>query len=274
MPALKFLQKPELAPIPVQTPRRCTFYNIAYSGCRIFEHLKKDGKKVLRLTFLKSARPCCSICGMLLIKDGFTDYEKVIYNYGKNCVEKFQLQRLTCANRQCHGSKEIHVLLREDMIPQEAVDSVTADEVLKAHKIFYRILELSPQPRKKLTQKHIEELCRGEPYLSYFFKKYHGDSFLFARYILGRHAKRLHSAVNLLRNITPNLLRTQHIVAGNISGQDYLSTDFKEFSSKDLSLSNILLTICRRGLISSTLHKISLPYSASNIVLRKDIVPP
>lgn len=160
------------------------------------------------------------------------------------------------------------------MLPHESIDSITADEVLKAHKIFSSTLEISPQPRKKLTQKYIEEICLGVPYLNNFFKKYHGDSFLFARYILGRHAKRLQSAVNLLRNITPNLLRTQQIIAGNISGQDYLSTDFKEISSKDLSLSNILLTICRRGLISSTLHKISLPYSASNIVLRKDIVPP
>lgn len=209
-----------------------------------------------------------------MIKDGFTDYEKVIYNYEKNCVEKLQLQRLTCANRQCQGSKEIHVLLREDMLPHENIDSVTADEVLKAHKIFYSTLELSPHPKKKLTQKYIEEICRGEPYLSYFFKKYHGDSFLFSRYILSRHAKRLYSAVHLLREITPNLIRNQQIVGKNISGQNYLSADFKEISTKNLSLSNILLTICQRGHISSTLHKISLPYSVSNIVLRKDIVPP
>lgn len=209
-----------------------------------------------------------------MIKDGFTDYEKKIYNYEKGCIEKFQLQRLTCANSQCLGSKETHVLLREDMVPHEPIDTKTADEVLKAHEQFHRELACTRHSRRKLTQNHIEEICRSEPFLNQFFKKYHGDFYLFYRYILGRHAKRLYSAVNLLRNITPNLLRTQHIVAGNISGQDYLSTDFKEISSNDLSLTNILLTICRRGLISSTLHKISLPYSACNIVLRKDIAPP
>jgi len=209
-----------------------------------------------------------------MIKDGFTDYEKVIYNYEKDCVEKFQLQRLTCSNGICPGSKEIHVLLREDMVPHEPIDSKTADEVLKAHKLFLSQLNISPLSGKKLTTKHIEEICKEEPFLTSFFKKYHGDKFLFSRYILGNRSKRLFNAVELLRNITPNLIRAQQITDENISGQNYLFTDFKLVSLTELSLSGILLNICRHSVISSTLHKISIPYSVRNIVLRKDVIPP
>ena len=275
VPAQTILAKPpSWHPSPYRRQGRCTFFNIAYSGCRIFEHLKKDNKKVLRLTFHMSARPCCSHCGRLMIKDGFTDYEKVIYNYEKDCVEKFQLQRLTCSNRQCPGSKEIHILLREDMLPHEPIDSKTADEVFKAHKLFHSQLNLSSNSRKKLTPKYIEKTCNGEPFLNRFFKKYHGDNFLFSRYILGNKGKKLFNAVELLRNITPNLLRAQQITDENISGQNYLSANLKQIPSKELSLSCILLTICRHSAISSTLHKLSIPYSVRNIVLRKDVIPP
>lgn len=274
VPALKVQQTTELAPIPHRRLRRCTFYNIAYSGCRIVEHDKKDEKKVLRLTFIKSARPCCSHCGRSLVKDGFTDYEKKIYNYEKGCIEAYQLQRLTCANSQCPGSKETHVLLRDDMLPHEPINSKTAEDVLKAHELFHKELALPTRPQKKLTQKYIKEICSGEPFLNHFFKKYHGDFYLFKRYILSPQSKRLYSAVVLLRNIIPNQLRAQQISVQNITGQNYLSTDFKAISSENLSLSSILRTICRRGVISSTLHKISLPYSVRNIVLRKEVIPP
>ncbi len=211
-----------------------------------------------------------------MVKDGFTTYNKKIYDPLNNQLTYYKLQRVTCPNQECKGHHEIHVLLPDCFVPKEQYDAKTLDDLVWVQDEYNKYLSRLENLPNIRTKKFIKELIGACPLIKQIQRRYNSEfNHLFKYYVLGKRGCKVLHAIKKLRVLTVNLFKLLYLEDHQLTNQDYDPKAIPTTDANQIPLPKILCTICCKFVSKpSTLHKISLPYTSSKIALQTEIRPP